>query len=242
MVMMLLLFATSLPVCSSFMALDFVLPTVNFRASPTRNAAAMVVSSSTRRNEDERQGNSGTPSATTTTTTRRTLLTNAAALWGMGTAVLGLPTESANAKFGASPNVLSKYIEYMDEQNSQGSTAGVVLYRGEDPAVLLKRLDEADRGFQSIPTLASDNEWSQIETLLVGPLQTMSEQLDQIASTSNLSDRKKQKRLQEASKRLKKDLIAIGKASDMLNAKACSAKAVEASKDLVRFLKIAFEQ
>ena len=154
---------------------------------------------------------------------------------------MGLPAQSANAKSG--PLKLADYLEYLADKDVKGIITASTLYQGADRVVLLKRLQEADRGLQEIPVLANNKEWSQIQTLLVGPLETMTEQLDQIASTtSNSSDTKKQKLLQAASSRLKIDLIDIRRASAKLNAKACTAKAAGASKDLVRFLAIAFEQ
>ena len=215
-------------------------------AYPTGNAARMALyDASTRSNEDEGPGNSGTMTTMATTTTRRTFffMTNAALL-GMGTAVLGLPTEPANAKYGTSSNMeLPNYIEYLVEKNAQGSNAAVALYQGADPIVLLRRLQEANRRLQEIPTMATDKKWSQILGLLTGPLGTLSQTLNQIASsTVNPSDSKKQQLLQDASKRLKVDLIEIGQASAKKNADACITKAADASKDLVRFLEIAFEQ
>jgi hypothetical protein len=138
---------------------------------------------------------------------------------------------------------LPNYIEYLVEKNAQGSNTAVALYQGADPVVLLRRLQEANRRLQEIPTMASDKKWSQILGLLTGPLGTLSQTLNQIASsTANPSDSKKQQLLQDASKRLKVDLIEIGQASAKKNADACITKAADASNDLARFLEIAFEQ
>ena len=139
---------------------------------------------------------------------------------------------------------LPNYIEFLLEKNAQGkSNTEAALYQGADPVVLLRRLQEADRRLQEIPSMANGKKWSQIQGLLTGPLGTLSQTLNQIASSSaNSSDSKKQQLLQEASKRLKVDLIEIGQASAKKNAEACIAKAADASKDLVRFLEIAFEQ
>lgn len=150
-----------------------------------------------------------------------------------GTFVVG--THPAEAKYGASSNMeLPNYIEYLVEKNSQGNESGA-LYKGADPVVLLRRLQDASGRLQEVPKLAETRKWSQIQGLLTGPLGTLSQTLNQIATPD--SDAK----VQAASKKLKADLIAIGQAASKKSDEACIAKSQEASKDLVSFLELAFE-
>lgn len=144
--------------------------------------------------------------------------------------------QPACAKYGDSSNMeLPNYIEYLLEKNAQGSAAGGALYRGADPVVLLRRLQEADNRLKEIPQLANEKKWSQVQGVLTGPLGTLSQTLNQIATPDS------DKQVQTASKKLKADLIDIGQAAAKKNAEACVAKAGEASKDLVSFLELAFE-
>lgn len=140
------------------------------------------------------------------------------------------------AKYGSSSNMeLPNYIEYLVEKNSQGANQGKALYKGADPIVLLRRLQEADSRLQEVPKLAEARKWSQIQGLLTGPLGTLSQTLNQIATPD--SDPK----VQGASKKLKADLIAIGQGASKKSDTACIANAQAASKDLVSFLELAFE-
>jgi hypothetical protein len=173
----------------------------------------------------------------TSTRTRRHFL-KGATMRSSGFLVGMLSFQQAScAKYGASSNMeLPNYIEYLVEKNSQGaSTASIALYKGADPVVLLRRLQEANNRLNDIPTLAKERKWSQVQGLLTGPLGTLSQTLNQIATPDS------DKQVQAVSKKLKADLIDIGQAAAKKNAEDCSAKAEDASKDLVSFLEMAFD-
>jgi hypothetical protein len=139
------------------------------------------------------------------------------------------------AEYGAGTNMkLPNYIDYLVEKNSQGAQDNTALYKGADPVVLLRRLQEADTRLQEVPKLAEAKKWSQIQGLLTGPLGTFGQTLNQIVTPD--SDPK----VQAASKKIKGDLIAIGQAASKKSDTACISMAQEASKDLRSFLELVF--
>lgn len=147
-----------------------------------------------------------------------------------------LHTTPASAKYGASSNMeLPNYIDYLIEKNNGGQGAGNALYQGADPAVLLRRLETASSRLGDIEGLVEKKKWSEIQGLLTGPLGTLSQTLNQIATANS------PKPVQAASKKLKGDLIAIGQAASKKNGDGCSQLAKETSKDLISFLELAFE-
>jgi len=162
---------------------------------------------------------------------RRFLSTTTAIVAG----AFGIPVDRVEAKYGASSNMeLPNYIEYLVEKNSEADQRKA-LYKGADPVVLLRRLQEADSRLKEIPSLAEKKKWSQVQGLLTGPLGTLSQTLNQIATPDSDPN------VQKASKKLKSDLIAIGEAASKKSDAACIAKSQAASQDLIKFLEIAFE-
>ncbi len=160
------------------------------------------------------------------TSSRRAFLTMSGLMLGMGM----FPTLSL-AKYGTSSTMeLPNYIEYLVEKNEQGDNSQA-LYKGVDPVVLLRRLQDASNRLQEIPALAATKKWSQVQGLLTGPLGTMSQTLNQFGDP----------KVQGASKKLKADLIAIGQAASKKNEQECIAMAEQASNDLKMFLEVAFE-
>ena len=188
---------------------------------------AMMVSSTTAFQFPQ----TGIPSNLPALSRRAYLGTNGVVL--VGTLFVG--NNPAGAKYGVSTNMeLPNYIEYLVEKNSQ-SDSNSALYKGADPVVLLRRLQDAEYRLQEIPKLAEARQWSQIQGLLTGPLGMLSQTLNQIAGPDSDS------KVQAASKKVKADLIAIGQAASQKNNVACVAMVQEASKDFVSFLEIAFE-
>ena len=141
----------------------------------------------------------------------------------------------ALAKYGEGSNLeLPSYIEYLIEKSNSVEEAKI-LYKGADPSVLLRRLQEADKRLGDIPALAEQKKWSQIQGVLTGPLGTLSQTLNQIASPDSSP------KVQDASKILKSVVIEIGQAASQKNGGTCTAKAQQASQDLEVFVKAAFE-
>lgn len=164
-------------------------------------------------------------------TARRAFLGGAGAL--VGVMAFQVP---AVAKYGDSSNMeLPNYIEFLMEKNAQGITTKTALYKGVDPVVLLQRLQDANNRLQDIPKLATEKKWSQVQGLLTGPLGTLSQTINQIATPDSGKD------VQAAAKKLKADLIDIGQSAAKKNAEACIAKAGQATKDLTSFLELAFD-
>jgi hypothetical protein len=143
----------------------------------------------------------------------------------------------AFAKYGVSSSMeLPSYIDYLIDKNS---TPERILYKGADPATLLRRLQEADKRLVvDIPALAEQKKWSQIQGILTGPLGTFSQTLNQIAPASDSST---PPQVKEASKKIKSGLIAIGQAAAKKNGDACTSLAQQASQDLEAFAKAAFQ-
>jgi hypothetical protein len=163
---------------------------------------------------------------------RRSFLVASAALVG----TLSVGSSPAFAKYGASGNLgMPSYIDYLIEKNSNSDDGKKVLYKGADPAVLLRRLQEADRRLDDISGLAEQKKWSQITGLLTGPLGTFSQTLNQIATPDS------GKKVIDACKTVKTDLIAIGRAASQKDGETCIAKAQQTSEDLDAFVKVAFE-
>lgn len=141
----------------------------------------------------------------------------------------------AFCKYGDSTNIaMPNYIEYLIEKNESvdGENA---LYKGVDPTILLKRLQEANKRLDDIPVLADEKKWSQIQGTLTGPLGTLAQTINQIATSDSSA------KVKDASKKVKGDIIAIGQAAEKKNGAACAEMALAASKDLEIFVKLAFQ-
>ncbi|KAL3906307.1 MAG: hypothetical protein SGILL_009322 [Bacillariaceae sp.] len=141
----------------------------------------------------------------------------------------------AHAKYGESTSMeLPSYIDYLIEKNTvrDDSTA---LYKGSDPATILKRLQESERRLQEIPDLASQQKWTQINGLVTGPLGTLSMSLSQIATPESSA------KVKDMAKKIKADVLGIGQAATKKNGDGCVQQAALASKDLKSLLEAAFE-
>lgn len=142
----------------------------------------------------------------------------------------------AEAKYGDSTNIqMPNYIEYLIEKNESGGNNEKALYKGADPNVLLKRLQEANKRLSEIPALTDDKKWSQIQGIISGPLGTLGMTINQIATTDSPA------KLKDAAKKVKGDVIAIGQAAAKKSGAACTDASRLASRDLEEFVKLAFE-
>ncbi|KAL3902262.1 MAG: hypothetical protein SGILL_010884 [Bacillariaceae sp.] len=142
---------------------------------------------------------------------------------------------TANAKYGEGTSMeLPSYIDYLIEKNAvpDDSTA---LYKGADPATILRRLQESEKRLQEIPALTEEKKWTQISGLVTGPLGTLSQTISQIATPDS-----KQK-VKDMAKKVKADVLGIGQAAERKNGDGCVAQAAAASKDLKSLLEAAFE-
>jgi hypothetical protein len=141
----------------------------------------------------------------------------------------------ALAKYGDSSNMeLPNYIDYLIEKN-ESADQETALYKGVDPTVLLKRLQEANKRLGDIPTLVEAKKWSQVQGTITGPLGTLAQTINQIATPDSSA------KVKDASKKVKSDVIAIGQAAEKKKGAACAEMARVASKDLEIFVKLAFE-
>mmetsp|Transcript_5360 Transcript_5360/g.10643 ORF Transcript_5360/g.10643 Transcript_5360/m.10643 type:complete len:229 (+) Transcript_5360:2-688(+) len=166
---------------------------------------------------------------------RRHFATGMLSLAGASVALLATPT-SSNAKYGDSTNIkVPNYIDYLIEKNGQAVDEDKILYKGIDPTVILKRLQDANKRLDEIPGLAEQKKWSQISGLLTGPLGTLSQTLNQVAAPD--SDRA----VIAAAKKVKSDLISIGQAASQKNGSACSDAAARTKADLDAFVQLAFK-
>jgi len=139
----------------------------------------------------------------------------------------------AFAKYGDSSNLeLPSYIDFLIEKNKT-LDPDAALYKGADPTVLLRRLADANQKLADIPNLAEQKKWSQVQGVLTGPLGTLGQTLQQLASSSP--------ELQTINKSIKSNLIAIGQAASKKDGVACAKLAQKTSVELEAFVKLAFQ-
>jgi len=147
----------------------------------------------------------------------------------------------AYAKYGSGTSMeLPSYIDYLIEKNT-GTDNSKALYTGADPATVLRRLAESESRLGEIEELAEQKKWSQINGIITGPLGTLFSTMNQIVSIVSSSSPKRTKQVQDAVKKVKTDIFAIGQAADRKNADGCKKQAEMASSDLKALLEIAFE-
>jgi hypothetical protein len=156
-------------------------------------------------------------------------------------ATLAMPFP-ANAKYGKGTSMeLPSYIDYLIEKNTAADNSEA-LYKGADPATVLRRLAESERRLGEVAELAEKKKWSQINGLVTGPLGTLSSSMNQIVSiASSSATPKKKKEVEQAVKKVKADILGIGQAADRKNGEICTQQAQMASVDLKALLEIAFE-
>ncbi|KAL7553484.1 hypothetical protein ACHAWF_016775 [Thalassiosira exigua] len=148
----------------------------------------------------------------------------------VGTAI-AIPSV-ANAGSGASSNiVMPNYIEYLIEKNQQTDPSDM-LYQGPDPETQLRRIGEAGSRLPEIASLAEEKKWSQIQGIITGPLGTLLQTMNNVASTKEAKD---------AAKIVKADILEIGVAAGRKESTPCVKAASKAAKDLEKFVMVAFK-
>jgi hypothetical protein len=141
----------------------------------------------------------------------------------------------ANAKDGDSAKiVLPNYVEYLIEQNKR-IDPDLLLYKGPDIELQLRRIGEAAVRLPEVATLAEAKKWSQVQGIITGPLGTLLQTLNSVASIAGT------KEAASAVKTVKQDLNDINAASQKKDSALCIKAAGKASVDLEKFVKIAFK-
>lgn len=144
-------------------------------------------------------------------------------------AVLTLPN-IARAKSGDSSNIIMpNYVEYLIEKNKQVDPSDL-LYKGPDLELQLRRIGEAANRLPEIVSLAEDKKWSQVQGIITGPLGTLLQTLNSLASSAN------SKEVTKAAQQVKKDLLEIGVAAGRKESVPCVKAAENATKDLQKFV------
>lgn len=141
----------------------------------------------------------------------------------------------ANAKNGDSSNiVLPNYIEYLIEKNAEGQPRDYI-YKGPDAETQLRRIGEAGNRLPEIAALAEEKKWSQVQGIITGPLGTLLQTMNSVVSIAGTKEAK------DAAKLVKTDLLEIGAAAGRKESASCIKAADNASKDLQKFVMIAFK-
>jgi hypothetical protein len=145
------------------------------------------------------------------------------------------PPSIAHASYGDSSNiVMPNYIEYLIEKNQEGMPVDS-LYKGPDAETQIRRIGEAANRLPEIITLAEEKKWSQVQGLITGPLGTLLQTMNSIVSLAGTREAK------DAAKIVKSDLLEIGVAAGEKSSEKCVRAAEKASKDLEKFVIIAFQ-
>ena len=151
-----------------------------------------------------------------------------------GSTAILIPS-TANAKDGDSAKiVLPNYVEYLIEQNKR-TDPDLLLYKGPDIELQLRRIGEAAVRLPEVATLAEAKKWSQVQGIITGPLGTLLQTLNSVASIAGT------KEAASAVKTVKQDLNDINAASQKKDSALCIKAAGKASVDLEKFVKIAFK-
>lgn len=141
----------------------------------------------------------------------------------------------ANAKGGDSATiVMPNYIEFLIEKNKV-IDPNDMLYKGPDIELQLKRIGEAGARIPEVAVLAEEKKWSQVQGIITGPLGTLLQTMNSIASAAGT------KEAAAAAKIVKQDLNDINAASQKKDSAACMKAAGKAAADLEKFVKIAFK-
>ena len=167
---------------------------------------------------------------------RRKFLKSIVTTIGTTTIVISSTIPSvANAKNGDSSNiVLPNYIEYLIEKNAEGQPRDYS-YKGPDAETQLRRIGEAGNRLPEIAALAEEKKWSQVQGIITGPLGTLLQTMNSVVSIAGTKEAK------DAAKLVKTDLLEIGAAAGRKESASCIKAADNASKDLQKFVMIAFK-
>lgn len=143
-------------------------------------------------------------------------------------------TQPTNAATGEMATMeLPNYIEFLMEKNAVADPDSF-LYKGPDPKVQLKRLLDASKRLEDIPPLAADKKWSQVQGILTGPLGTLAQTLNSIATASSSPE------VQAKAKSVKEVIFSISTAASKKNEAEVVAKAKAAEAALEAFVRAAF--
>mmetsp|Transcript_7540 Transcript_7540/g.17092 ORF Transcript_7540/g.17092 Transcript_7540/m.17092 type:complete len:215 (-) Transcript_7540:888-1532(-) len=157
----------------------------------------------------------------------------------VGTAIIvpSILPSVANARSGDSSNiVMPSYIDYLIEKNAQGQEdTSAMLYKGPDIEIQLRRIGEAALRLPEVSTLAEEKKWSQVQGIISGPLGTLLQTMNSIASIVGT------KEATNAAKLVKTHLFEIGAAAGKKDSATCIKAASKAEVDLEKFVKIAFK-
>jgi len=166
---------------------------------------------------------------------RRDFLKSVATSLGTTAAVASAIPTVAHA--GASSNiVMPNYIDYLIEKNAQGQIdPNDLIYKGPDVETQLRRIGEAGNRLPEIATLAEEKKWSQVQGIITGPLGTLLQTMNSVVSIAGTKEAK------DAAKLVKTDLFEIGAAAGRKESASCVKAADKASKDLAKFVMIAFK-
>lgn len=151
-----------------------------------------------------------------------------------GSSVMLIPS-IANAKGGESASiVMPNYIEFLIEKNKV-IDPNDMLYKGPDIELQLKRIGEAGARIPEVAALAEEKKWSQVQGIITGPLGTLLQTMNSIASAAGT------KEAAAAAKIVKQDLNDINAASQRKDSALCIKASGKAAADLEKFVKIAFK-
>jgi len=151
-----------------------------------------------------------------------------------GSSTMLIPS-MANAKSGDSASILlPNYIEFLIEKNKVTDSADM-LYKGPDIELQIRRIGEAAARLPEVATLADEKKWSQVQGIITGPLGTLLQTLNSVASVAGT------KEAADAAKTVKQDLNDINAASQRKDSALCIKAAGKAAADLEKFVKIAFK-
>ncbi|KAL3804346.1 hypothetical protein HJC23_011274 [Cyclotella cryptica] len=138
----------------------------------------------------------------------------------------------SNAAYGDSSNiVMPNYIEYLIEKNKQVDPNDL-LYKGPDLELQLRRIGEAANRLPEIASLCGERKWSQVQGIITGPLGTLLQTMNSLASAAGTKEAK------DAAKLVKNDLIEISAAAGKKDSSGCIKASEKASKDLEKFVKL----
>ena len=128
---------------------------------------------------------------------------------------------------------MPNYIEYLIEKNAEGQPRDYS-YKGPDAETQLRRIGEAGNRLPEIATLAEEKKWSQVQGIITGPLGTLLQTMNSVVSIAGTKEAK------DAAKLVKTDLLEIGVAAGRKESASCIKAADNASRDLQKFVMIAF--
>ena len=153
---------------------------------------------------------------------------------GVSAIVHSILPSIANADASSANIKMPNYIEYLIEKNKV-IDPNDMLYKGPDVETQLRRIGEASNRLPEIATLAEEKKWSQVQGIITGPLGTLLQTINSVASISGTKEAK------DLAKLVKADLFEIGVAAGKKQSELCIKAADKTTKDLSKFVMVAFE-